>query len=209
MLFLYDYFCILWNIHLTHARSCSCRHSLSWVVFYAVVRSWACICPHQERFLSWASFQMREIAGWACTGNAGKSFRETVPSIPGACATRNLTYLVRGPSRETHIHTRVMGLDLDQICCFSFFLYENVINLWCRLALSGKVYQNLQHPWGYTCFFVDGYELYHGDYHYCLSEWCKFTDDSHQLYQLYVTLPFVRETLQECTSKWYLKRSHC
>ena len=31
--FLYDYFCILWNIHLTHARSCSCRHSLSWVVF--------------------------------------------------------------------------------------------------------------------------------------------------------------------------------
>ena len=44
--FLYDYFCILWNIHLTHARSCSCRHSLSWVVFYAVVRSWACICPH-------------------------------------------------------------------------------------------------------------------------------------------------------------------
>ena len=43
MLFLYDYFCILWNIHLTHARSCSCRHSLSWVVFYAVVRSWACV----------------------------------------------------------------------------------------------------------------------------------------------------------------------
>ena len=41
--FLYDYFCILWNIHLTHARSCSCRHSLSWVVFYAVVRSWACV----------------------------------------------------------------------------------------------------------------------------------------------------------------------
>ena len=33
MLFLYDYFCILLNIHLTHARSCSCRHSLSWVVF--------------------------------------------------------------------------------------------------------------------------------------------------------------------------------
>ena len=31
--FLYDYFCILWNIHLTHARSCSCHHSLSWVVF--------------------------------------------------------------------------------------------------------------------------------------------------------------------------------
>ena len=47
MLFLYDYFCILWNIHLTHARSCSCRHTLSLVCFYTVVRSWAsCICPH-------------------------------------------------------------------------------------------------------------------------------------------------------------------
>ena len=33
MLFLYDYFCILWNIHLTHARSCSCRHTLSLVFF--------------------------------------------------------------------------------------------------------------------------------------------------------------------------------
>ena len=43
VLFLYDYFCILWNIHLTHARSCSCRHTLSWVVFYAIVRSWACL----------------------------------------------------------------------------------------------------------------------------------------------------------------------
>ena len=50
MLFLYDYFCILWNIHLTHARSCSCRHTLSLVCFYTVVRSWAsCICPHQPQ----------------------------------------------------------------------------------------------------------------------------------------------------------------
>ena len=32
--FLYDCFCILWNIHLTHARSCSCRHTLSWVGFF-------------------------------------------------------------------------------------------------------------------------------------------------------------------------------
>ena len=33
VLFLYDYSCILLNIHLTHARSCSCRHTLSWVCF--------------------------------------------------------------------------------------------------------------------------------------------------------------------------------
>ena len=47
MLFLYDYFCILWNIHLTHARSCSCRHSLSWVVFLCRRPELGLsICPH-------------------------------------------------------------------------------------------------------------------------------------------------------------------
>ena len=73
--FLYDYFYILWNIHVTHARSCSCRHSLSWVVFYAVVRSWAwylspSLVPEPGRFESsgkvsgvgWASF----CCLWSC-----------------------------------------------------------------------------------------------------------------------------------------------
>ena len=47
MLFLYDYFCILWNIHITHARSCSCGHSLSWVIFLCRRRELGlCICPH-------------------------------------------------------------------------------------------------------------------------------------------------------------------
>ena len=52
VLFLYDYFCILWNIHLTHARSCSCCQSLSWVVFYAVVRSWACVSVPISSYLA-------------------------------------------------------------------------------------------------------------------------------------------------------------
>ena len=40
--------------------------------------------------LLWASYQIRKIAGCACAGNAGNVF----PGIPGACATRNFTYLV-------------------------------------------------------------------------------------------------------------------
>ena len=43
--------------------------------------------------LLWASYQIRKIAGCACAGNAGNVF----PGNPGACATRNFTYLVRGP----------------------------------------------------------------------------------------------------------------
>ena len=62
----------------------------------------------------WASCQMRKIAGCACAVNAGNVFpttvsesltggflwsrwRKNVPGIPGACATGNFTYLVRGP----------------------------------------------------------------------------------------------------------------
>ena len=83
------------------------------------------------------SYQIRKIAGCACTGNAGNVFPatdfkgnryiaipacntvrgamhapwcmsgsltrsggENVPGIPGACATRNVMYLARDPSKE-------------------------------------------------------------------------------------------------------------
>ena len=88
---------------------------------------------------SWASCQIRKIAGCACTrnagnvfpGTAGKRFRhaswhvraardmmhagmanqwfpfevdggENVPGIPGECASRNITYLARGPWYTTY-----------------------------------------------------------------------------------------------------------
>ena len=90
-----------------------------------------------EDAMIWASYQMRKIAGRACTGNAGNDFPatdlkgnhqlaipacitarasrtcpdacrdrltrgggENVPGIPGACATRKVTYLARGPWRR-------------------------------------------------------------------------------------------------------------
>ena len=73
-------------------------------------------------FQLWVSYQMRKIADCACAGNAGNVFPttdfkgnrvthvlwcmsgsltrggwENVPSISGACATRNFMYLVRVP----------------------------------------------------------------------------------------------------------------
>ena len=84
---------------------------------------------------TWASYQIRKIAGFACAGNAGNvpppqlqrkplvsdpsmhrgtcgthvpwcmlgslthGGGENVPGIPGACATRNFTYLARGPMK--------------------------------------------------------------------------------------------------------------
>ena len=47
----------------------------------------------------WASYQIHKIARWACAGNAGNVFPTTGggENVPGACATRNFTYLARGP----------------------------------------------------------------------------------------------------------------
>ena len=65
---------------------------------------------------AWASCQIRKIAGCACAGNAGnvmyhgtcvmhveianRWWWENVPGTPGACATRNFTYLTRCPWRD-------------------------------------------------------------------------------------------------------------
>ena len=104
-----------------------------------VYRSRSCAFENMNSYFriiacSWASWQIRKIAGCACAGNAGNVFPrrqlqmkplvsdpsmhhgtcvthvpwcmsgslfrgggENVPGIPGACATRNFTYLVRGP----------------------------------------------------------------------------------------------------------------
>ena len=83
---------------------------------------------------AWASYQIRKIVGCACAGNAGNVFPatdfkgnrylaipacimacmwgslscgggENVPGIPGACGTRNFTYLVRGPYQEVNCNS--------------------------------------------------------------------------------------------------------
>ena len=83
----------------------------------------------------WASYEIRRFAGCACAGNAGivfpnndfkKKRKLAIPTcaravmhigianpsggenVPGACATRNLTYPVRGPWRYQYW---VRGMD--------------------------------------------------------------------------------------------------
>ena len=40
---------------------------------------------------------------WCMSGSLTRGGRENVPGIPGACATRNLTYLARGPFKYSFV----------------------------------------------------------------------------------------------------------
>ena len=79
----------------------------------------------------WASYQICEIVGCACAGNAGNVFPttyvpwcmsgsltrgggENVPDIPGARATHNIAYLVRGPLVGFHPHVMQMELAMGR-----------------------------------------------------------------------------------------------
>ena len=72
---------------------------------------------------------------WCMSGSLTYGGGENVPVIPGACATRNFAYLVRGPWETNHlasshikpIHPRI---DILSICC-------TVSNLFLMLLLSG------------------------------------------------------------------------
>ena len=58
--------------------------------------------------IPWASYQIRKISGCACTGNTG-SVSPKRSRIPGACATRNYTYLARGSWRWDFMVTFYTG----------------------------------------------------------------------------------------------------
>ena len=47
---------------------------------------------------------------WCMSGSLTRCDGENVPGIPGACATRNFTYLVRGPCRTINIMSSVLSL---------------------------------------------------------------------------------------------------
>ena len=40
---------------------------------------------------------------WCMSGLQTRGGRENIPGIPGACATRNFTYLARGPWSDTTV----------------------------------------------------------------------------------------------------------
>ena len=125
--------CILTIAIVIDILSNSIENVCIWQVLYGFKRlHWICGMVYIRA--AWASYQIRKIAGCACTENAGNVFPatdfkgkplvsdpglhhgtcvthvpwcmsgsltrgsgENVPGILGVCATRNFTYLVRGP----------------------------------------------------------------------------------------------------------------
>ena len=59
----------------------------------------------RERFL-----RHRLHVPWCMSGSLNRGGEENVPGIPGACATRNFTYLARGPWRHRQV-TRYLCLE--------------------------------------------------------------------------------------------------
>ena len=57
---------------------------------------------------------------WCMSGSLIRGSGENVPGIPGACATRNFAYLVRGPSfptpKTTYVQKCNYGCDILQYC---------------------------------------------------------------------------------------------
>ena len=56
-----------------------------------------------------------------------------VPGIPGACATRNFTYLARGPCRPTVTWTLVTDLTCV-LMKYTFFSMKGLFNVVCKIA---------------------------------------------------------------------------
>ena len=81
---------------------------------------------------------------WCMSGSLSRDGVENVPGIPGACATHNFTYLVRGPCRFEE-HYQPFGIKTDKhAIMLSFvgnwerkwnFSFQNLetISLWCWL----------------------------------------------------------------------------
>ena len=55
---------------------------------------------------------------WCMSGSLTRGSGENVPSIPGACATSNFTYLARGPLAECllNVFLIILGTTWDNMC---------------------------------------------------------------------------------------------
>ena len=60
------------------------------------------------------------------SGSLTRGGGENVPGIPGACATRNFTYLVRGPWRKELIHLLLLQWNRNQNSKFFYQEFENI-----------------------------------------------------------------------------------
>ena len=87
---------------------------------------------------------------WCMSGSLTRGGGKNVPGTPGACATRNFTYLVRGPcmSRRTFYHCFRNGLSL-----FHMKLLPKPMLIYCYLNVRKfmKMYLNISPKWRPFC----------------------------------------------------------
>ena len=75
---------------------------------------------------------------WCMSGSLSRGGGETVPGIPGACATRNFTYLVRGPcTRDQRIPvTRDMEPDRISMSWCHHITRWRILVYWLGLHIT-------------------------------------------------------------------------
>ena len=68
---------------------------------------------------------------WSMSGSLTRGGRENVPGIPGTCATRNFTYLARGPFITYFMlpYTYMFGNDLDMYLSINTFV-ARLLKIW-------------------------------------------------------------------------------
>ena len=85
---------------------------------------------------------------WCMSGSLTPCGRENVPGIPGACATCNFRYQVRGPWNASSESQSFQTLEGDPSCCV-------MTSLWCALNNIFTIYaklrfNNIKYSWLWT-----------------------------------------------------------
>ena len=75
---------------------------------------------------------------WFMSGSPTCGGVENVPTIPGACATYNFTYLARGPWRVCSVTAVKTSSTHQDLCTICTFLYLILAGWYSRLPISHR-----------------------------------------------------------------------
>ena len=80
---------------------------------------------------------------WCMSGSLNRSGGENVPGIPGACATRNFTYLARGPWYNRYNSSDVLLYMDIMVVLLQTLVLESVWNWNCNHFLFLSIYSSV------------------------------------------------------------------
>ena len=81
--------------------------------------------PLSKNTASWLSQHASWYVPWWMSGSLTRGGGENVPSVPGACATHNFTYLARGPKYNTLVMSHSVISQRETICKMIIRMYMN------------------------------------------------------------------------------------